>query len=68
MNIDSTYILERDKQDFCSLYSITLFVEILGYKLNIFTIFYRRKGGFSEIESYKQSCTSNLLITIFFVL
>ena len=55
MNIDSTYILERDKQDFCSLYSITLFVEILGYKLNIFTIFYRRKGGFSETESYKQS-------------
>ena len=55
MNIDSTYILERNMQYFCSLYSITLFVEILGYKLNIFTIFYRRKGGFSEIESYKQS-------------
>ena len=33
MNIDSTYILERNKQYFCSLYSITLFVEILGYKL-----------------------------------
>ena len=68
MIIDSTYILERNKQYFCSLYSIALFAEILVYKLNISASFYKRKGGIYNIQSYKQRCTFNSLTTTLFVL